>query len=60
MARLHARVGTLMVLQALRVVALLGSFAVWFVCVRQAAQADGDGADGCGAVSRTWWAISRW
>jgi hypothetical protein len=28
--RLHARLGTLMVLQAVRVVALLGSFVVWF------------------------------
>jgi hypothetical protein len=28
--RLHARVGTLIVLQAIRVVALLGSFLVWF------------------------------
>ncbi len=28
--RLHARVGTLIVLQAVRVVALLGSFVVWF------------------------------
>jgi hypothetical protein len=29
-SRLHARLGTLIVLQAIRVVALLGSFAVWF------------------------------
>jgi hypothetical protein len=31
--RLHRRVGTLIVLQSLRVVALLGSFAVWFWCI---------------------------
>jgi hypothetical protein len=36
--RLHARVGTLIVLQAVRVVALLGSFAVWFVCMQWAAR----------------------
>ncbi|MEO6815855.1 MAG: hypothetical protein ABI177_04080 [Edaphobacter sp.] len=35
--RLHARLGTLMVLQAVRVVALLGSFAVWFLCMQWAA-----------------------
>jgi hypothetical protein len=33
-SRLHARPGTLMVLQALRMVALGGSFAVWFLCVQ--------------------------
>jgi hypothetical protein len=32
---LHSRVGTLIVLQSLRVVALLGSFAVWFWCVER-------------------------
>jgi hypothetical protein len=32
--RLHARPMTLMVLQALRLVALAGSFVVWFLCVR--------------------------
>jgi hypothetical protein len=37
--RLHARVGTLIVLHALRVVALVATFALWFVCVRHAAQA---------------------
>ncbi|MEO6981614.1 MAG: hypothetical protein ABI072_00685 [Edaphobacter sp.] len=36
--RLHARVGTLIVLHALRAVALLGTFAVWFVGVRWAAE----------------------
>jgi hypothetical protein len=36
--RLHARVGTLMVLQAVRVVALLGSFAVWFWCMERVAE----------------------
>jgi hypothetical protein len=36
--RLHARPLTLMVLQALRVVALAGSFAVWFVCVQAASK----------------------
>ncbi|HEV2618916.1 MAG TPA: hypothetical protein VGU23_03145, partial [Acidobacteriaceae bacterium] len=35
---LHARPGTLMGLQAVRMVALLGSFAVWFVCLRGAAR----------------------
>jgi hypothetical protein len=35
-ARLHARPGTLMVLQALRTIALAGSFAVWFVCLQAA------------------------
>lgn len=34
---LHKRLGTLMVLQALRVVALMGSFAVWFMCMRHIA-----------------------
>jgi len=36
--RLHARVGTLIVLQAVRVVALLGSFAVWFAGMQWAAR----------------------
>jgi hypothetical protein len=36
--RLHARVGALMVLQAVRIVALAVSFAVWFGCVRWAAR----------------------
>ena len=36
--RLHARVGTLMVLHTLRVVALLATFALWFVMVRHAAR----------------------
>ncbi len=36
--RLHARVGTLMVLQAMRMVALAGSFAVWFWCMQWAAE----------------------
>ena len=36
-AQLHARTGTLMVLQAVRMTALAGSFAVWFACVREAA-----------------------
>jgi hypothetical protein len=35
--QLHARVGTLMVLQGVRVVALLGSFWVWFLCMEWAA-----------------------
>ena len=34
---LHARVGTLIVLQAIRVVALLGSFAFWFWCLQRIA-----------------------
>jgi hypothetical protein len=36
-SRLHARVGTLMGLQVVRVVALGGSFALWFGCLRWAA-----------------------
>ena len=36
--RLHAQVGTLIVLQALRVVALLGSFAFWFWCMERVAE----------------------
>jgi hypothetical protein len=32
--RLHVRMGTLMVLQAVRMIALAGSFAVWFLCVQ--------------------------
>jgi hypothetical protein len=35
--RLHARLGTLIVLQAVRVVALLGSFVVWFLGMEWAA-----------------------
>jgi hypothetical protein len=37
-ARLHRQVGTLIVLQALRVLALLGSFAVWFWCMERVAE----------------------
>jgi hypothetical protein len=37
-ARLHSRVGTLMVLQAIRVVALLGSFGVWFALLEWSAR----------------------
>lgn len=36
-SRLYTRVGTLMVLQAIRLVALVGSFAVWFWCMTWAA-----------------------
>jgi hypothetical protein len=36
--RLHNRVGTLVVLQAVRVVALLGSFGVWFWCMERVAE----------------------
>jgi hypothetical protein len=36
-AQLQARPGTLMVLQAARMIALAGSFIVWFVCLRAAA-----------------------
>jgi hypothetical protein len=36
--RLHRRVGTLIVLQAVRVVALLGSFVVWFWCMERVAE----------------------
>jgi hypothetical protein len=37
-AGLHARPGTLIVLQAIRMAALLGSFAVWFECLQEAGQ----------------------
>ncbi len=37
--RVHARLGTLMVLQAVRVAALAGSFGLWFWCLRVAAGA---------------------
>ena len=37
-ARLHVRPGTLMVLQAVRLVALAAGFAVWFTCLRAAAK----------------------
>jgi hypothetical protein len=37
-ARLHARPGTLMALQTLRMAALVGSFAVWFLGLQVAAQ----------------------
>jgi hypothetical protein len=36
--RLHSQIGTLIVLQALRVLALLGSFAMWFWCVERVAE----------------------
>jgi hypothetical protein len=36
--RLHRCVGTLIVLQAVRVVALLGSFVVWFWCMERVAE----------------------
>jgi hypothetical protein len=36
--RLHRQVGTLIVLQAVRVAALLGSFAVWFWCMERVAE----------------------
>ncbi len=36
--RLHRRVATLIVLQAMRVLALLGSFAVWFWCMERVAE----------------------
>ena len=48
-ASLHKRLGTLMVLQALRVVALLGSFVVWFVCMRHIAGATVTGPMAAGA-----------
>jgi hypothetical protein len=37
-ARLHRQLGTLIVLQATRVLALLGSFAVWFWCMERVAE----------------------
>jgi len=41
--KLQARMGTLMVLQAVRTVGLVVSFAVWFVCLRMAAGVAVDG-----------------
>jgi hypothetical protein len=46
--RLHARLGTLIVLQAVRVVALLGSFAVWFWCMERVAELTVIGPVGAG------------
>jgi hypothetical protein len=37
-ARLHVRSGTLMVLQAVRLIALAGSFALWYACLHEAAE----------------------
>jgi len=37
-AKLHARPGTLMLLQAARIAALAGGFALWFECLRAAAE----------------------
>jgi hypothetical protein len=37
-ARLHSRPATLMVLQAVRMLALAASFAVWFLCLRMASE----------------------
>ncbi len=37
-SRLHSRPWTLMILQAIRAVALAGSFAVWFLCLQWAAE----------------------
>ena len=37
-AGLHVRIGTLMVLQAVRMVALVGSFGLWFLCLRWVAK----------------------
>src|SRR5579864_8514234 len=36
--RLHRRIETLIVLQAIRIVALLGSFAMWFWCMERVAE----------------------
>jgi hypothetical protein len=36
--RLHSQIGTLIILQAVRVVALLGSFTVWFWCLERVAE----------------------
>jgi hypothetical protein len=36
--RLHRQIGTLIVLQTVRVIALLGSFAVWFWCMERVAE----------------------
>ena len=47
-AELHSRPGTLMALQGVRMVALLGSFAVWFGCLRWAAQVAVNGPMGVG------------
>ena len=42
-AGMHARPGTLMVLQAARMAALVGSFAIWFACLLAAARYAVDG-----------------
>jgi hypothetical protein len=47
--RLHRRVGTLIVLQAVRVVALLGSFGVWFWCMERVAELTVTGPVAAGA-----------
>jgi hypothetical protein len=46
--RLHGQVGTLIALQAVRVVALLGSFAVWFWCMERVAGVTVTGPVGAG------------
>ena len=47
-AGLHARPGTLVVLQTIRMVALAGSFAAWFVCLRADAGATVNGPTAVG------------
>jgi hypothetical protein len=47
--RLQRQIGTLIVLQALRVLALLGSFAVWFWCVEWVAELTVTGPVAAGA-----------
>jgi hypothetical protein len=49
-ARLHSQIGTLIVLQAVRVVALLGSFAVWFWCMERVAEMTVTGPVAAGGV----------
>ncbi len=58
--RLHSQVGTLIVLQAVRVVALLGSFVVWFWCMERGGGDDGDGTARCGWGAESGWVFFRW
>ena len=47
--RLHSRTGTLMVLQSLRILALLATFAGWFLCLRWASKVTITGPLGTGS-----------
>ena len=49
--RLHSQMGTLIVLQAVRIAALFGSFLVWFWCMERVAELTVTGPVAVGAVS---------